>query len=563
MTREKLADMVRRSAVIVKELMMSEIRGKIIHAKIDSATRRGRSFFGINIQFADEQGCIVVRHLALHEMIERQTKENLKNVLEHELQEFGIAHNQLLTVAHDNGANMVASVKLLKRFIDSCEGQHGVSVGSTVQKEKAMINAYLADRNENADIDFDDDDAETGMFNDESEISTDEFDTDVEPEDRGVTCDVDDSDIIEMDLIESTRCAAHTVQLAVWDVLKHYKGRLAKINQVCIKMRHKEFQQLFHIHKYPVPPKVVETRWNIWHILLKYLLNLRESPFLSILEKTDDSLDLSRQWKFIEKFCSAFEPVFVLTLKLQKDHVSLSQFYADWLVCQAEIDGIKQENSLASKLLKCMQIRIKKLSSTKAFKASLYLDPRFNFVGSKRLSPADKKEAQEYLLALDSLLDAVTGINMQVAEDKENISSPSDFVEVYLAEFFDEDSSSSTYSQPSNDSLLIELIKLETREKVSIASQQSKDGVVVQPFDIVTYWNKRKYLSPRLHRLAMAILSAPSTQVTVERLFSQMKFILSDSRMKLNDVTLKNLMLLKMNSDLLPKVAEVLDSEFN
>ncbi|XP_062554092.1 uncharacterized protein LOC134219386 [Armigeres subalbatus] len=65
MSREKLADMVRRSAAIVKDLMMSEIRGKIIHAKIDSETRRGRTFFGINLQFANEQGCIVVRHLGM------------------------------------------------------------------------------------------------------------------------------------------------------------------------------------------------------------------------------------------------------------------------------------------------------------------------------------------------------------------------------------------------------------------------------------------------------------------------------------------------------------------
>ncbi|XP_021694315.1 zinc finger BED domain-containing protein 4-like [Aedes aegypti] len=553
--------MVSRAADILKDLMVAEMRGKVIHAKIDSASRRGRSFFGINVQFADENNCIAVRHLALHEMIERQTKENLKAVMEHEFDKFKILRKQLLTVAHDNGANMVASVKLLKRLVDEGDDDHGPSVGSTVQKEKAMIDAYL-NTCSNEDVEYDlDDENEQPWIDEGGEMSADDLDTDSDHDINDVN-EVEDEEIIEMHLIESTRCAAHTAQLAVWDVLKQYKGRLAKINQVCIKMRHKEFQQLFHIHKYPLPPKVNETRWNVWYIVLKYLLDLRISPFLPTLEKTDASLDLSRQWLFIERFCTAFEPLFELTLRLQKDHVPLSQFYADWLICQAKLDGIKEGNVLAAKLLKTMQNRIRKLSSTKIFKASLYLDPRFNFIGSKRLSPDDKKEAQEYLLALDRQLNEITGTKLELDNSKENVSPQSNFVEDYLADFFDEDSSSSVYALPADDTLLIELIQLETREKVSITFRQSQSRFDEEVFDIVAYWNKRKFSNPRLHRLAMAVLSAPSTQVTVERLFSRTKFILTDTRMKLNDVTLKNLMLLKMNSVLLPKVAEILDNDF-
>lgn len=63
MSREKLTKMVSRAADILKDLMVAEMRGKVIHAKIDSASRQGRSFFGINVQFADENNCIAVRHL--------------------------------------------------------------------------------------------------------------------------------------------------------------------------------------------------------------------------------------------------------------------------------------------------------------------------------------------------------------------------------------------------------------------------------------------------------------------------------------------------------------------
>lgn len=347
-------------------------------------------------------------------MIERQTKENLKDVMEHEFQKFGITHNQLLTVTHDNGANMVASVKLLKRFVDSNEGNNNCSIGSTVQKENALIEAHSATcSNDDADSDYDDDDEEHDFICDGTEDDLD-LEADLEPDTSNCPYEIEDNEDIEKNIIESTRCAAHTAQLAVWDVIKLYSSRLAKINKVCIKLRHKEFQHLFHVHKFPLPPKVVETRWNVWQIVLKYLLTLRESPFLSTLEKADASLgkiytgfaihfinhipssfsDLSNQWQFIEKFCSAFEPLFELTLMLQKEHVPLSQFYVYWLVSQAKLDTIKEGNTMAAKLLKSMQNRIQKLSSTKVFKASLYLDPRFNFVGSKRQSPDDKKEAQ-------------------------------------------------------------------------------------------------------------------------------------------------------------------------
>lgn len=103
---------------------------------------------------------------------------------------------------------------------------------------------------------------------------------------------------------------------------------------------------------------------------------------------------MTKHWAFIDKFCEAFAPAFVLTLKLQKEHVPLSQFYADWLICQAHLNGVASSNNLAMKLLKTMKSRIQMLKNTSIFKASLYLDPRFNFAGSGRMSNEDKVEAQ-------------------------------------------------------------------------------------------------------------------------------------------------------------------------
>lgn len=103
---------------------------------------------------------------------------------------------------------------------------------------------------------------------------------------------------------------------------------------------------------------------------------------------------MAKHWIFIEQFCEAFHPTFILTLKLQREHVPLSQFYADWLICQAQLNSVTAANPLAKKLLTTMKARMKMLSGTSIFKACLYLDPRFNFAGSGRLTAEDKCEAQ-------------------------------------------------------------------------------------------------------------------------------------------------------------------------
>ncbi|XP_062538553.1 zinc finger BED domain-containing protein 4-like [Armigeres subalbatus] len=374
---------------------------------------------------------------------------------------------------------------------------------------------------------------------------------------------VNDDDSEEPVILDSIRCGAHTAQLVAYDVIKLHNKRLGQINKICQKMHHKTSRELFVLHKIALPPKVNETRWGVWFIVLRYLQVLRSKPFLATLQNHDSTLDLSQHWKFIDRFCDAFEPIYVLTLKLQKDHVPLSDFYADWLVCQAKLNAIKKQgNTLAAKLHTSMQKRVEKLRSSMAFKASLYLDPRFNFAGSARLTPEEKREAQEYLIALSNRLDVLEGLQEELCTD-DGEASTSGFVEDYLMDFFNEASndtaSSSSEKRAANESLRDELSKLEKRNKVNITSQPAPAASESSTrFDILQYWKKRKFSSPRLYRLAMVVLAAPSTQVTVERLFSQLKYILTDRRMQLYGVSVHDIMILKMNPDLLIEVVETL-----
>lgn len=75
-----------------------------------------------------------------------------------------------------------------------------------------------------------------------------------------------------------------------------------------------------------------------------------------------------------------------------------------------------------------------------------------------------------------------------------------------------------------------------------------------KPYDkklrILEYWRRKKRVYPRLYKLALIIFAVPTTQCSVERLFSAMKYILSDVRSSLGSTKLEDILLLRTNSEL-------------
>lgn len=72
--------------------------------------------------------------------------------------------------------------------------------------------------------------------------------------------------------------------------------------------------------------------------------------------------------------------------------------------------------------------------------------------------------------------------------------------------------------------------------------------------DILNYWKMRQYAEPELYKLAEAVLSIPSTQVSVERAFSSLPLILKKNRLSLSSVSLSNILMVRLNYD---KIEEV------
>ena len=65
--------------------------------------------------------------------------------------------------------------------------------------------------------------------------------------------------------------------------------------------------------------------------------------------------------------------------------------------------------------------------------------------------------------------------------------------------------------------------------------------------NILEHWESQKNSNPVLYILSQVALSIPATQVSVERLFSSLKFILSAQRAQLAQQKLTNVMFIRAN----------------
>lgn len=186
---------------------------------------------------------------------------------------------------------------------------------------------------------------------------------------------------------------------------------------------------------------------------------------------------------------------------------------------------------------------------------------------------------KRYLLKLWNRLNNLEG-HANSEENAEGSDAKNDVLECYLDTYFQKDSPCpEAESAPSENAKIYQLIKeLELRTKVPITAppytklqnpNDSSSNPSVLPtakkesFDILRYWMAEQVRNPQMFRLAMVVYSAPSTQVSVERGFSALKLILTDHRQRLSDERIQELMVLKLNPDLLADIAKQLNAEMD
>lgn len=221
----------------VEEKIKNEVKDKYISIMVDTATKNGKSFLGLSIQFVHD-GQIVVRSLGIIELLIAHSSANLKNEIMSRLHFLGINKSQIIGITSDNAPNMIAAVKRFNRRND----------GEDVEENFDFDGGeHMTESDNESDTELDKllDDDEEYMALIEKHLS--EY-------------------ALECMNIFGIRCAAHTLQLSVQKAIEasKYGHLIAIFRNVCKYLRTPTIvryikQQNLGIEK---PGMDVETRWS-------------------------------------------------------------------------------------------------------------------------------------------------------------------------------------------------------------------------------------------------------------------------------------------------------------
>ncbi|CAI6352385.1 unnamed protein product [Macrosiphum euphorbiae] len=518
------------SKTIINEIT-ENIKNSLVSLKIDCVKRHNRSIMGVNIQFIKNMN-VCLATLAMREINEQHTAQNLKKMLFDVLAIYNMRKEQIFTITCDNASNMVKLSKIVNMY-DECEAE-------APHIEEDLINFVDSEENES-----DDEYAiEDGTLLSSNDIVNQLFNEEVDDHDN-----LQEIIVAAMEpksITSCIRCSVHSLQLCVLGGIKSaaISNCIPKAREIVKKLRTPKYACWLKRKNLKYAIIDIETRWNSMYNMLYRLLELKE--FCLSHEETNPDLHLKNcEWDSIQSVVNALHPVKTATLALQKQNLTIGDFYAIWL---KSTHGLNANGSiLAKKIKSLMDKRMQEnYLSNSTFLAAIFVDPRYQCL----LTPEQQQiaitrlvETWETLLLLknrDSPIDEFPEIT---ANDKSTIESTiessqdsTDPFEEFLSSQASLTSNSSASSLTvTSESILNILNGFKNVERISYTA------------DILQYWKTRQITDPELYQLASVVLAVPATQVSVERSFSGLKFVVSDLRTSLDPELLEAIMLVRSN----------------
>ncbi|KAK3921805.1 UDP-N-acetylglucosamine diphosphorylase 2 [Frankliniella fusca] len=168
-----------------RERLRVEMTGKMVSLMVDGCSKNQRHFIGIKTQYCREEQ-VFVRTLSVEEIFSSSCGDDLKNIIHGTLRRYRISSNNLVSFTSDSGANYVRAGRLLAVVEDDDLEAENEDEDELLPEERDKMIRGL----ESADL------------------STDDF------------------------KMQSIRCAAHTLHLAIDEALKAERSLKTTIDKV-------------------------------------------------------------------------------------------------------------------------------------------------------------------------------------------------------------------------------------------------------------------------------------------------------------------------------------------
>ncbi|XP_022167062.1 zinc finger BED domain-containing protein 4-like, partial [Myzus persicae] len=356
------------------------------------------------------------------------------------------------------------------------------------------------------------------------------------------------SDIEVGPLTTCMRCAVHTFQLAICDSMKDrsIQGILSKARKAVKILRTQTYAAWLKREGLKQAILDIETRWNSTFNMLYRLIELKQFCV------TNEQIILSsNDWNLVGKIVTALEPAKIATVQMQSNSLTPGDIYGIWLKTQMSLSKINIP--LSKTLLKNMAERQKHIFMNPVFESAIYLDPHYQHL----MSVTSKTNAVLHLVNTYNLMKNIKNYNDTVQDQdtdefiteisettNENIETgleendPNNF-QLYLQSLSQGIPSSSQSSSSNTDTVSISI--------VSLLNLYDNQPILPHTESILFYWESKKFECPELYALSHVVMAVPTTQVSVERSFSSLKFVFGDLRSRLGSELLEKIMLIRAN----------------
>ena len=111
--RHPICSMVPKKSEKEKSKLKESLYGALVFIKFDGVIRLRSHFVGISVQYYDEEHVLTVKTLALVDTEANNTSFHLKELLLDTLKQFNIGKQQVLACVVDNASNMTRTVLLV------------------------------------------------------------------------------------------------------------------------------------------------------------------------------------------------------------------------------------------------------------------------------------------------------------------------------------------------------------------------------------------------------------------------------------------------------------------
>lgn len=235
---------------------------------------------------------------------------------------------------------------------------------------------------------------------------------------------------------------------------------------------------------------------------------------------------------------------------MQREQLTTGDFYLAWLACLMQLEEI---NTRLSKMVaEKMKERESLLFENDCFLTGLFLDPRANSI----LTAQQKESAKKHLMFLYIHMHELKTQNEENRDPCENpternpnrhrtvlsTSTVRSRLDEYLVNQYLE----------AHDNINTLLRRNDSRSEFKTRFMESctlfmEEEFVDSSVNILTWWEHKQEKYPILHKLANVVLAAPMTQVSVERLFSSLKFVVSQRRLSLKHDMIEDILFIRSN----------------